>query len=101
MTLDLHGRTCECGSFGCLNQYSSLEAIRKTVIQHLRRGKPSVITSLVSDEQEIDYHVIFKALELADQSVPMHSKRLLIITVWQSPIPSSPSSRMWWSAAGH
>lgn len=66
MTLDLHGRACECGSFGCLNQYSSLEAIRKTVIQHLRRGKASVITSLVSDEQEIDYHVIFKALELAD-----------------------------------
>ncbi|HCM64061.1 MAG TPA: hypothetical protein DIT05_16205 [Morganella sp. (in: Bacteria)] len=66
MTLDLRGRTCECGAFGCLNQYGSMEAIRNTVIQHLRRGKPSVITTLVSNEQDIDYHVIFKAIELAD-----------------------------------
>ncbi len=65
-TIDIHGSQCECGSFGCLNHYSSLSAIKNHIIQQLREGKPSAISSFVSCEEEIDYHIIFQALAIND-----------------------------------
>lgn len=66
-TIDINGQRCECGSFGCLKQYSSLHAIKSRVIQHLRLGKPSVINQLVKSEDEINYHTIFQALAQNDE----------------------------------
>ncbi|MBM7345351.1 ROK family protein [Pantoea coffeiphila] len=65
-TIDINGLHCECGSEGCLKQYSSLAAIKNQVIQQLRLDKESVINTLVKDESEIDYHVIFQALAMDD-----------------------------------
>ncbi|HEM7509370.1 TPA: ROK family protein [Providencia rettgeri] len=65
-TIDINGQRCECGSFGCLKQYSSLSAIKTRIIKQLRLGKPSVINELVNHESEINYHIIFKALTLND-----------------------------------
>lgn len=68
ITIDINGQRCECGSFGCLKQYSSLQAIKSRVIQHLRLGKPSVINQLVTSEAEINYHTIFQALAQNDEA---------------------------------
>ncbi|MCB6146350.1 ROK family protein [Providencia rettgeri] len=65
-TIDINGQRCECGSFGCLKQYSSLSAIKSRVIQQLRLGKSSIINELVNDESEISYHTIFQALTVDD-----------------------------------
>ncbi|MEY0932145.1 ROK family protein [Providencia rettgeri] len=65
-TIDINGQRCECGSFGCLKQYSSLSAIKARVIQQLRLGKSSIINELVNNESEISYHTIFQALTLDD-----------------------------------
>jgi len=65
-TIDINGQRCECGSFGCLKQYSSLSAIKSRVIQQLRLGKSSVINELVNNEADINYHTIFQALTLND-----------------------------------
>ncbi|GAB1437953.1 ROK family transcriptional regulator [Providencia sp.] len=66
ITIDIHGKRCECGSYGCLKQYSSLSAIKTRVIQQLRLGKSSIINELVSHESDINYHTIFQALTLND-----------------------------------
>ncbi|MEQ4671137.1 ROK family protein [Providencia manganoxydans] len=66
-TIDIKGQRCECGSYGCLKQYSSLSAIKSRVIQQLRLGKPSLINQLTNNESEINYHTIFQALAQEDQ----------------------------------
>lgn len=65
-TIDINGQRCDCGSFGCLKQYSSLSAIKSRVIQQLRLGKTSIINDLVQSESEINYHTIFQALTQND-----------------------------------
>ena len=65
-TIDINGQRCDCGSFGCLKQYSSLFAIKSRIITQLRLGKSSVINQLVSSESEINYHTIFQALSQND-----------------------------------
>ncbi|MET3293190.1 UNVERIFIED_CONTAM: putative NBD/HSP70 family sugar kinase [Brevibacillus sp. OAP136] len=54
MVVDIHGRKCSCGQFGCLEAYSTLPAIRDEVIRHLKRGKPSLIAARVADDEEIE-----------------------------------------------
>lgn len=66
-TININGPRCECGSFGCLKQYSSLSAIKSRVIHQLRLGKSSVINELVKSESEINYHTIFQALAVDDK----------------------------------
>lgn len=65
-TIDINGSACFCGSFGCLYQYSSLPAIKSKIIQLLASGMPSIINDWTISADEIDYHVIFKALEMND-----------------------------------
>lgn len=64
--IDIKGQCCECGSFGCLKQYSSLSAIKMRITQQLRLGKASIINKLVKSEADINYHTIFQALALND-----------------------------------
>ncbi|MDY3693915.1 MAG: ROK family protein [Proteus mirabilis] len=66
MTIDVKGPLCECGSYGCLNTLCSLDAIKNNVIHQIRRGKTSLLTSLVSVDDEINYHTIFQAIEMRD-----------------------------------
>lgn len=66
-TIDINGLRCECGADGCLKQYSSLSAIKNKVKQLLKLGEESVINTLVKDESEIDYHIIFQALAMDDR----------------------------------
>ncbi|AHM64287.1 ROK family protein [Paenibacillus polymyxa] len=64
--IDIHGRRCSCGSYGCLQAYSSLPAIRDEMVRLMKRGKPSMLTTEVNDFEEINLHHILYALEQND-----------------------------------
>ena len=83
----------------CLNQYSSLEAIRKTADSASAAVKPPSSPRWSVTEQEIDYHVIFKALELVDPIWYRCTRRgCLLLRFGNSSLPPSPFQLMvWWS----
>ncbi|WP_152395506.1 ROK family protein [Paenibacillus guangzhouensis] len=64
--VDIHGQRCSCGSYGCLQAYSSLPAIRDEVIRQMKRGKPSFLQEQVTEVEDIDFHHILDALEQED-----------------------------------
>lgn len=66
MVVDIHGRRCSCGSYGCLQAYSSLPAIRDEVVRRLKRGHNSILQDIVKDVEDIDFHHILHALEQED-----------------------------------
>lgn len=64
--VDIHGRRCSCGAYGCLQAYSSLPAIRNEVVRRLKRGIASFLQEKVNDVEDIDFHHILNALEKED-----------------------------------
>ncbi|MGE6541237.1 ROK family protein [Bacillus luti] len=64
--VDIHGRLCSCGSYGCLQAYSSLPAIRNELVRQMKRGKPSILQDKAHDVEDIDFHHILDALERED-----------------------------------
>ncbi|MEB2298997.1 ROK family protein [Lysinibacillus xylanilyticus] len=64
--VDVHGRLCSCGAYGCLQAYSSLPAIRNEVVRQLKRGHFSSLQEKVDDVEDIDFHHILNALEQED-----------------------------------
>ncbi|WP_458120379.1 ROK family protein [Paenibacillus sp. Z6-24] len=66
MIVDIHGHRCSCGSYGCLQAYSSLPAIRDEVIRRIKRGHVSMLQDGISDIQEIGFHHVLSALEQED-----------------------------------
>lgn len=66
MVVDIHGRRCLCGSYGCLQAYSSLPAIRNEVVRRLKRGHNSILQDSVKDTEDTDFHHILNALEQED-----------------------------------
>ncbi|WP_257346726.1 ROK family transcriptional regulator [Pseudalkalibacillus decolorationis] len=64
--VDIHGPKCSCGSYGCLETFSSVSAIRKEIIRQMKRGKTSVIQDIVNDPEEIRFDHILKALDDRD-----------------------------------
>lgn len=48
-TIEAHGRICGCGARGHLEAYASRTAITKVILGELRRGRSSVVTSLIKD----------------------------------------------------
>ncbi|MEK8215177.1 ROK family protein [Paenibacillus sp. FSL L8-0463] len=65
--IDIHGRHCSCGSYGCLQAYSSLPAIREEMVRLIKRGKPSMLSHEVNDVEDIDLFHILHALEQNDE----------------------------------
>lgn len=66
MVVDIHGRKCSCGQFGCLEAYSTLPAIREEVIRQLKRGKESLLTARIADAEALELADIAWAVENAD-----------------------------------
>lgn len=64
--IDIHGRRCSCGSYGCLQAYSSLPAIREEVVRRMKRGHVSLLMDWVNNIESIDFHHILNALEKED-----------------------------------
>lgn len=66
MVVDIHGRKCICGGYGCLHAYSSIPAIKKDVINHLKRGHDSVLREKEKNIEEIDFKDICEAVNDGD-----------------------------------
>ncbi|PZT55068.1 ROK family transcriptional regulator [Paenibacillus silvae] len=66
ITVDVHGRKCSCGAYGCLEAYSSLPAVKEEVIRQLKRGKPSSLQEIFLQTDDIQFHHILDALKQGD-----------------------------------
>lgn len=60
--VDVHGRQCLCGSYGCLEAYSSLSAVRTEIIRRLKRGNPSLLEKVVDSFDELRFDHILQAI---------------------------------------
>jgi glucokinase len=62
MTIDLTGRHCKCGNYGCLEAYASGTAIAARTIEELEAGTPSSIPSLVhGDIRKVTAQTVYQA----------------------------------------
>ncbi|MEI4831361.1 ROK family protein [Bacillus sp. FJAT-53711] len=64
--VDIHGRQCWCGSFGCLVAYSSIPSVRKEIIDRIKRGNKSIIQQMVDKLDDVQFNHILNALEKND-----------------------------------
>ncbi len=66
MSVNIYGKLCNCGNIGCLESESSTWALQDRIIQ-----SPHFQESSLANEQDLDFHTIFKKAEegdpLADQ----------------------------------
>lgn len=67
MVVDIHGRKCTCGNYGCMNAYSTIPALVSEVQNQLKRGADSLLQEKVNDLSEIKFSHIVSALESGDQ----------------------------------
>lgn len=65
--IDIHGRKCWCGSYGCLEAYSSLSSIRKEIIDQLKRGKKSILQEKINNPDDVLIEHIIAALDENDE----------------------------------
>lgn len=62
ITIDLNGRRCGCGNYGCLEAYASGSAIGERAREALQNDESSVLPSLVDgDVSKITAAVVYKA----------------------------------------
>ncbi|PIC70294.1 hypothetical protein CSV77_09460 [Sporosarcina sp. P16b] len=66
MIVDIHGRKCYCGSYGCVQAYSSIQAINTDIINALKQGKKSILTEMTDDIETIDFDDICYAVRNND-----------------------------------
>lgn len=52
MTIDLTGRRCNCGNYGCLEAYASGPAIAARAMEGIERGAESILVQLVDGHLE-------------------------------------------------
>jgi len=66
MIVDIHGRKCSCGEYGCVQAYSSINVIITDVIKSLKLGKKSILNDRVSDIENIQFDDICQAVNEND-----------------------------------
>ncbi|KMY49690.1 ROK family protein [Peribacillus loiseleuriae] len=64
--VDIHGRKCSCGSYGCLNVYCTLPYVQEELIRQLKRGKESIIRDMIINIEDIRLDHILDALDQND-----------------------------------
>lgn len=68
MIINTYGRQCTCGRYGCLEAYSSTEAIENSVKAFVKRGRASMVTAAVnSDIDKINYRTICQSAYEGDK----------------------------------
>jgi len=76
MTINVDGRKCICGKYGCIESYCSLEAFEEITREALRLGKRSHVVELMEgDIEKVDYHAICRC---AEENDPFCKERLEI-----------------------
>ncbi len=67
MTIDLDGRKCGCGNYGCLEAYASGPAIALRAVEQVRAGGISMLSSMVGDDLErVSAQTVYEAAQLGD-----------------------------------
>jgi glucokinase len=67
-TVDLNGRHCKCGSYGCVEAYASGTAIAARAVEGLEAGASSKLPDYVSgDLSAIDAQVVYRAARDGDE----------------------------------
>jgi glucokinase len=67
MTIDLTGRRCKCGNYGCLEAYASGTAIAARTVEEIAAGTTSSIPSLVQgDLAKITAQTVYEAAQGGD-----------------------------------
>ena len=66
MVVDIHGRKCICGSYGCVQAYSSMNAMKNDISNALKQGKKSILTDRVNDIENIPFEDIYQAVNDKD-----------------------------------
>jgi predicted NBD/HSP70 family sugar kinase len=67
MIVDIHGKKCVCGSYGCVQAYSSIPAILKEVSNRLKEGEQSVVMDHVESIEKMQYPDIVRAVQENDR----------------------------------
>lgn len=67
MNMYQHGRTCRCGSSGCLGRYVSATGMVNTFKEKLASGKTSIILKWVDDVEAITAKMISLAYDQGDK----------------------------------
>ena len=67
MTIDLDGRRCGCGNYGCLEAYASGPAIALRAIEKVQAGAESMLASLVDgDLARVTAQTVYEAAKQGD-----------------------------------
>ncbi len=67
MTVDVTGRRCNCGNYGCLEAYASGPAIAARAVEELEAGTPSAIPTYVDgDLSRVTAQTVYQAAQDGD-----------------------------------
>ncbi len=67
-TIEMNGRRCGCGNYGCLEAYASGPAIAMRAIERIRSGDSSVLAAMVSDDLDsITAQTVYAAAHDGDE----------------------------------
>jgi len=67
MTIDVTGRRCKCGNYGCIEAYASGTAIAARTVEELEAGTASVIPTLVDgDLARVTAQTVYRAAQDGD-----------------------------------
>lgn len=68
MTIDMDGRRCGCGNYGCLEAYASGPAIARRAIEQVGSGAESSLAELVGgDLSQVTAQTVYHAATLGDE----------------------------------
>lgn len=68
VTIEMNGRRCGCGNYGCLEAYASGPAIAVRAVEQLQHGTESILTSMVADDfTRVTAQTVFEAAKLEDE----------------------------------
>ncbi len=69
ITVDPHGPRCNCGNYGCLEQYSSGPAIRAAAMKAVAHGGTTILGELVDfDLNKMTPEIVYDAATRGDQT---------------------------------
>ena len=68
ITIDIDGRRCGCGNYGCLEAYASGPAIARRAIEQLESGEESTLLHLVDgDDSRVTAQTVYEAAAAGDR----------------------------------
>ncbi|AXF57043.1 ROK family transcriptional regulator [Salicibibacter kimchii] len=68
MVVDIHGKKCICGNYGCMNAYSTIPALTEEIRDRLKEGRPSLLHDKVNDATDLTFAQVLNGLEQRDET---------------------------------